>query len=384
MKKVFIYDLNENKHHQTKLMINNPPKGYEFVLPNQKNKQNFFNFLKNSKFLRLIYKKTLKIFFPKLNIYLKLNSPEIPSNISLIFTPIPLDTDIPYIIEILDHPASLAGYNYDLFMKKLPELEKKLRSKICKKIIVVNESSMKLMKEYFSKEVFKKCFLVRAAIKKQDFARDYNKKELQILFIGSLANPDDFYIKGGLEALESFSLIAEKYPNLKLIIRCKLPNEIKSKYSHPQIIFLEEKISNNELDNLLRATDIVLQPGHIYPLTATIESMSYGIPIVMLDAWGVRDYLDDNHALLVKPSKKITEYNSKEYPLNIRSKKFLQQIKEVDNGVITDLSIALEKLIQNHSLRKKLGTNAKKIADTKFSLNKRNKILKEIFDKSIN
>ena len=38
MKKVYLYYANPRMHSSTKLMINNPPKGYEFILPEMKGK----------------------------------------------------------------------------------------------------------------------------------------------------------------------------------------------------------------------------------------------------------------------------------------------------------------------------------------------------------
>ena len=366
-------------------MIENPPTEYSFILPKRKNKFSVLNLVLNSKILKFFYKKILKNLFPKNQIYKKINKPKIPSNIDLVFSSQTLDIDFPYVIEILDHPASLAGYNYELFTKNKKIIEKQLFSNCCKKIIIVNESSLNLMKKYFNKEIIKKCTLVRAAIKEQFFEKKYYKKQIQILFMGSLANPDDFYIKGGLEAVESFSRITKKFPHTTLIIRCKVPNEIKKKYKLiKNIKFLESKLDKNSWAKLLRNTDISLQPGHIYPLMATIEPMSYGIPIIMLDTYGVRDYLTQKNAILIKPSKKITEYNSPQYPLNVRSKRFINQIKKLDNVVVEDLATTLEKLILDKNLREKMGNEGRKISETKFSIEKKNKLLKQIFDEIIN
>ena len=312
-------------------------------------------------------------------------SSELPKDADLVFSERPLDINFPYIIEILDHPACLGGYDYNLFIKNKKDIEKKLLSKYCRKIIIVNESSVKFIEKHFAGEILKKCTLIRAAVKEQNFKKKYDKKDIQIVFIGSLANPDDFYIKGGLEALESFKQISSEFDNVSMLVRCKVPEDIRKKYFNiPNLRIIEQKLSDEELTNLMKDSDICLNPGHVYPLMATLESMSYGIPIIMLDTWGVMDYLTNNfNSILIKPSTKITEYKAKDYPLNIRSKEFISEIKEIDERVIRDICSALRKLITNQKLRERLGKNGRKTIKLKFSLEKRNKQLKKVFDEAI-
>ena len=387
MKKICLSHYNFSIHSFTKLMIENPPKGYIFLFPpSTRLKKGFRKFILNSGILKFIYKTIIKKFFNTFSLYQNIYSSNPPIECDLLYSPIPLIINKKYILEILDHPAAMTGYDYNVFIKSIADIEKKLLSSYCKKIIVVNESSYQLMKKYFGPKVIKKTQLIRAGILKQTYKKNYNKNKLQILFIGSLTNPNDFYIKGGLEALESFKRISDKFDNVNMIMKCKVPKNIKKRYfSIKNLEILEDTIPSDKWVNIMKNSDILLQPGHVYPLMATLESMSYSIPIIMLDTWGVRDYLENNkNSILIKPSSKITEYNSKEYPLNIRSKKFISQIKNIDERVINNICSVLEKMINNPRLRERLGKTGKKIAETKFSFERRNKILKRIFDEAIN
>ena len=372
-------------HASTKLMIENLPVGYQAASLNNKSKTNLLNLIYNSKFIKFFYKKLVRKIVKVTDVFQKFDIKKVPKNIDLIYSSIPLDIKFPYILEILDHPAAMVGYDYQFFVKNKKNLEKKLLSFFCKKIIVVNESSYKLMKQYFSEKVINKTILVGAAAKEQKFKKNYNKKKINILFIGSLANPDDFYIKGGLETLEVFKKLSKEYLNIKLIMKCKLPKCMKEKYSMKNIFFIEEPISNEEITKLYLDSDILLMPGHTYFLMAFLESMSFGLPIMALDTWSVRDYLiNGKNALLIRPSDKIKSYNSEEYPLNIRSKEFIKEIKNIDKRVISDICDALRKLIKDPKLRERLGKEGRRISKDKFSIEKRNKELKKIFDEALN
>lgn len=386
VKNVVLYGNHVRMHSFLKLLILNPPKGYKFQLSENKFKKKILKFLIRSKLIKYIYRNSLKKIFPSKRVYTFFSDSKLSPSFELIFSEgNVLEINQPWILEILDHPACMAGYNYTLFLNEINNLEKKLSSPFCKRIILVNESSLNLMKKYFSKRVIKKCILLRAGVLPEKNKKNISHKGINILFIGSIANPDDFYIKGGLEALESFKIVSEQIQDIHLFFRCMVPKEIKKKYEDVKgLIFLEEELNQDEWKKIVRSSDICLNPGHVYPLMATLEAMNNGLPIIMLDTWGVRDYLKNNfNSILVKPSEKIKEYNNPSYPLEIRSKKFIQEIKTQDSLVIERLCTALLKLIFDIKLRKKIGLNGKKTILKKFNLHKRNKVLKDIFDSAL-
>ncbi len=389
-KRVYLYFIAPRMHSSLKLMIKNPPEGYEFLMAENKAKMSLLSWALNSRLIKIIYKKVIKRLLNPRSIYEKAYSTKIPENVDLVFsTGAALNINKPWVVEILDSPHSLAGYDYNLFIKNKNDIEKKLLSHFCKKIIIVNEASYKIMEKYFSKEVMNKAVLVRAAVElpKLNLIKEKaGKKQLQIIFIGSIANPDDFFIKGGLEVLETFRRISEEFDNVALVVRCKTPEDIKMKYKNVKNIkFIEENLRKREFVKLLYNSDICLNPGHIYPLMAALEPMSFGIPIIMLDTYGVRDYVKHmKNGILIKPSEKIKWYKDPAYPSNIRSREFLAEIKNVDLRVINDLYYAVKKLIENKVLRYKLGNNGRKMAETKFSIKTRNNTLRKVFNEALN
>ncbi|MEK6855967.1 MAG: glycosyltransferase family 4 protein [Nanoarchaeota archaeon] len=383
-RKIFIYQSSPLMHSHARLMIKNPPKGYKFIVSQNVKKNKLLSFLSKYPALKLIYRSFLKPIINPLALIEKTYSSNIPLNMDFVFSESQaLDINQPWILHVLDSIYALGGNDYQVFLKNKDKIERRLLSEYCRRIIVVNESTLRDMKKYFSKEVMKKVVLIRAAVNSQSINREYNKKNLSILFMGSIANPDDFYMKGGLETLEVFKKLSVEFSNLRLIMRCKLPNEIRKKYSNlKNTTFLENQLEYSDIYKLYKNADILLNPAHAYPLMTLLESMSFGLPIVMLDTYAVRDYLTNNNALIVKPSKDIQGYHNDSYPTNVRSKEFLSSIKKNDREVIDRLSLAVRKLILSPSLREKFGKESVKLIRKKFSLEKRNLSLKKVFDNS--
>ncbi len=289
--------------------------------------------------------------------------------------------DKPWLLDIGDNPYSLAGYKYDFFIKNKKKIEDTLLRDNCKAITCANETAYNLMKKLFPKKILEKTTIIHNGVK---FFKIDKKKEdklfFQILFMGSSINPDDFFHKGGLETLEVFKKLSRKYSNIKLIIRCKLPRDIKEKYSMKNVIFIEEIIPYEKIINLYRDSDILLMPGHT-ACSAYYEAMSFGLPIVALDTCDTKDIVQNGKSgFLVKRSDKIP-YDSLEYPLNVRSKIFVDSIKKIDQDVIKNLSEKVEILIKDSKLRQDFGKEGRKIIKTKFSIKQRNKKLKKILDK---
>jgi len=377
LKKIQFYPLAYNIHNAHKVLIDNPLKGYEFLEPIKK-----INISKIKKIPFILNIHKFFVNFLKINITQKvLNKEKIPKDVDLIYSVSIYEGNLPWVLDILDNPYSMTGYNYGLFLKEKDSIEKKLLKDNCKAIICSNETSLSLMNKYFSKKVLDKTSLIRPAVKihKLD-SKEKNKNIFQILFMGSITNPEDFLIKGGLETLECFSRLSKKYSKINIVIKCKTTEEIKKKYSSEKIRFIEEKISDEDLSNLYQSSNILLMPGHTYFLMAFLEAMSYGLPIVCLDTYAVRDYVENNKSgIIIKKSNKLP-YDDPSYPCNVRSKEFISLIKEIDERVILGLCQAIEKLVNNPNLVEKLGKESIKIVNTKFSIEKRNNNLKKVLD----
>ena len=243
------------------------------------------------------------------------------------------------------------------------------------------------MKKYFAKSVIKKTQVIRPAVSQPKLLISKNKSEkCTLLFIGSINNPNDFIMKGGIQAIQVFESLQKKHKNIQLIIRSKVPDTIKRAIQNKnQVILLDQDLPFSKIQELYQDADILLEPSHSYVLMASLEAMAFGLPIIALDSYATKNYIQNNkNGFVIKPSKKLKEqYNKENYPNNIRSKEFFNSILINDEELIYRLTKKTEILIKNKKLRERLGNNGKKIAQTKFSISTRNKAWKKLFNEII-
>ncbi len=383
LKRIQLYPSNFNPHTGFNSLLKHPPRGYSFLPVKQNFKTSLIYKLYSLPFLKRIYRSVLSrktAFFHDFSARSKVDeSAELVLSLGYIYS-----GDKPWILYILDSPLCITGHNYQLFMKNKNKIESALLSSNCRKIICENPSSLEIIKKYFSPKIIRKTAVVRQGIEETNFTRKKKKsKEVTLLFLGSINNPADFYVKGGLYVIETFKKIKDK--NVRLIIRCKLPEEIREKVKNiPGITIIEQEISRGDLENLYKRADIFFQPAHIYVLMAIMEAMSYSLPIVNLDTYAVKDYVKNGYnGFSIPKSESIKEYYSPAYPGNIKSDSFLEAMKKADTEVINALKDKIQKLIENPALRLKIGSNSCKLIKNKFSIKRRNLALKKIFDKSL-
>ncbi len=383
---VQIYPSAYKLHTAYRSLLSCPPEGYKIIGHSENYKRKLIDFLRNYKLVKRIYHLFVNMFKSKAFYDSLIGKPKDMQEADLIFSTGELYFgNKPWILDVLDNPSSISGYNNYILAKNKAEIEKCLLSKNCKKILCSHQTSLDAIKNNFSKDIVKKSAVVMNSITPGKVARNKVKKDkIRILFVGSINNPQDFYGKGGLEAIKSFEKIS-KENNAELIIRCKVPIEIKNMIKNiKNIVVIEKEISEEELVRLYSSSDIFLLPGHHFHLMAVLEAMSYGLPIIVLDTYAFKDYIKDKYnGFLVKKSDKIGGYFEKNYPNNVRTERFIEEIREVDSEVINRLAEKLNLLIKNKKLREKMGKNGLKLVKTKFSIKRRNMQLKKIFDEAL-
>lgn len=381
-KKILVYPSNFKLHAYYASFFGQPIRGYNFIIPQSEN--SFLDFLKKIRLLKIIYRFIIARlgFYPLFNIVKGGQNKE--QDFDFVFSMgviYPGKED--YLLEILDNPYSLAGYDFDLFIKNVGYFQSKLEQKNCKGIICKNKFSLDFMRARFSDKVFSKCFLIYPSVhfQRKDNLDKFDK--FTFLFVGSLTNPDDFIIKGGIEAVRAFKQIRDN--NLQLIVRCKVPDHLKNEIlEDKRIQLLEEKIEFVELQNIYKRSHVFLLPGHTFFLMATLEAMRYSLPIICLDSYGFDDLVRQNYnGFRIEKSKINPLYYNNEYPTNVRKAEFITHIIKGDKRVIDDLVKKMKLLIKNPDLLNKMGKNSKKILSRKFRMEINNKEMKKIFDASL-
>ncbi|NWF77964.1 MAG: glycosyltransferase family 4 protein [Chloroflexi bacterium] len=169
-----------------------------------------------------------------------------------------------------------------------------------------------------------------------------SNEALVITFVGRL-----IYAKGVQDLISAFSKIKDTAPELKLLIvgdgpyRADLENLAQQTDCASDILFLGQK-SQDEVIDVLSVTDIFVNPSYSEGLgISSLEAASIGLPIIATDVGGTSEIITTHETgILVKA------------------------------GDVGQLAEELCRLGANIELRKKLGENARRLAEQKFNWDK--------------
>lgn len=255
----------------------------------------------------------------------------------------------PYVLDLFDSIFSLAGYNYNLFLKNIEVIKESLMKENCIKIICRSKKNMEEIYKYFPNDKIKNKTILEIPNLKKIYYKKEKKNYLQLLFLGSINNDGDFYQKGGHYAIEILKKLQKDY-KVKLILRCIAPiNYIEEIEKNKDIIYLPKKLSEKDLDCLYKNSNILLSLNQAYVLMSTLEAKSYSIPIIALDTYKTKDFIEDKkEGYLINPPKNMNRfYKEKKYPTNIRNKDFINELKIIEEKVVNDSCDKIKLIIKN-------------------------------------
>jgi glycosyltransferase involved in cell wall biosynthesis len=358
------------------------PLGYEFVMP-QTLSQNVFSIasklpLSYSALNRL--ERIMPIYL--LKSYLE-RFKKIPQGTNLTFSYGHLVfRKEPWVVE-LETVANFTGGSQRFLKKYKALIERVLASNYCKKIIFWNDAGMKSVLLSLNCSAFEhKIARVNFAVQKKDSNKSYNGERMRLLFVNSSNNLGLFDLKGGKEVLEAFAILNRKYDNLELVIRSDIPENVRNEQEGiGNIRFIEKALPWELLEWEYKSADIYLAPGYTTPVWAILDAMSYELPIVATDVWCTSEYVENGTTgLLIEKSEILANYPDS-LAWNTFSPQFRRAIRTVDAKVAQQLADKISILIENEELRRRMGKTARwEIEKGKFSIEERNRRLKEILD----
>lgn len=228
--------------------------------------------------------------------------------------------------------------------KLIPSAEK-IAAHYCDKIICVSEYDRRLALRYKIAPV-EKLITIRNGIeilpRKNAELNAEKRAKINIVFVGRLGRQKDpLLLIRGFNKLSSqlkdktqISIIGEG-PKRKKLEKFIKKNKLEEK------IKLLGGISREKVFEILRESDIFVLTSNWegFPYTI-IEAMSFGLAIIASEVGGIKEAINDNCGILV------------------------------GKGDEEELKDALEKLLKNPSLIKKMGEKAKERVEKEFSLEK--------------
>lgn len=376
-------------HSLYNTLLFSPPTGYRFIttasswdtVSNSVSRQNMLYSLQMNILAKFFPPNLIKAYFEKFK--------QIPSESVLTYSAGHLVfRKEPWVVD-LEFVTQLTGYKYYHLKRFRSIIERTLTSDYCKKIICWTEAGKKTVLLNLNCEKFEhKVEVVPLAIQRKSFTKKYDNKIIKLLFVGSANIPGEFEYKGGKEALEVFSILQKKYPNIQLVIRSDIPQELHRRYMSKMknVTIINGIIPWAQLEHEFETADIFFYPTHSTPGLALLDALSYELPVVTTDIWANTEVvIDGKTGFSVKKSARIPYYSGNFIPnwSHYPTSKFMSLIKgAVDPVVIQELVEKTSILIEDADLRKKMGQAGRKLADG-FSIENRNSKLKKVLDEAL-
>jgi len=242
-------------------------------------------------------------------------------------------------------------------------VRKILLDKNCKKIMPWTELTKKDIIETFP-EIKDKVEVIFPAVPLANFKKTKNKK-LVLLYVARY-----FWIKGGLIALETLKEIKKNF-DVEIIFISDTPKEIKRKYDGIKFLNL---VSQKKLFEYLRKADIFFYPSLVDTFGfSLLEAMAHKVPIISVNTSGTRS------------RKEIIENGKTGFLIDFSRRELnYYSIEEPEKKLIEELIKKTSILIENNKLRNDMSKNCEDIIKNgKFSIKKRNKKLKKIYEDAL-
>ncbi len=293
----------------------------------------------------------------------------------------------PWVLDMsLEQPHLLVG-GEGMFDRWRPLVLRLLRANYCRAIVCeLDIGRQALLERLEAPDLADKVTVVRLAPLGRRSAVSRRLKVRRILFVnsGNITAPDHFYAHGGALLAPVFREVRRRHPEAVLVVRSRLPApERRELEGIGNVEIYEEFLPPDELDEQFRSADIFLYPTHVTPSSVLLDAMSYGLPIVTTDVWGNSEFLvDGESALLVLHTSQPTFTTGA--VVHFDSPSFAKAIRSRDDVLVTNLVEAVVKLIDDHTLRARLGAAAlERVTTGKFSPEQRRAALANVIARAV-
>lgn len=285
-----------------------------------------------------------------------------------------------------EHVGTLLGYSERLFkgwgsLAHRKIVERGLSSPHCKKLLAWSVAAKKSVLNLLDTSNFKnKLEVLYPAIYTVNVKKKRKNGKIRLLFVGRA-----FLSKGGRETLEAFKQLNKKY-DVKLTMVSDVPQKYRVKHAYSNGLQIFSGVPNDKLIELYREADIFVLPtmmdtfGYVF-----LEAMNFCLPVVGLNIYSaVREIIEDGKTgFLIDPV--FSMFNSNYLPKYMHRAEldeFIEGKKQL--GVVKGLVEKLSTLIEDESLRRKMGREGKKkVEKGEFSIKKRNRRLKKIYEETM-
>lgn len=205
---------------------------------------------------------------------------------------------------------------------------------------------------------------------------------IDLLFINSWCQvPENFYVRGGLDILEAFATLRERYPQLRLTLRTHLPaldHHYHRILESGWVRVIDRFMPAEEMAELHATSDIFLLPAARVHIVSVLQAMSYGLAVVASDGWGIEEYVEDErNGLIVKGRYGKSSWADADAGL---LRENYDHMYSPDPEVVAGIVDAVSRLVEDRQLRARLGRTARADVEARFNTRQWNRGLKTAFD----
>jgi glycosyltransferase involved in cell wall biosynthesis len=300
----------------------------------------------------------------------------------------------PWVVEIEDpttlfYPLIQNGQTTTLAIGAspyFPIVKALLESDQCRGIVTHMKSTARMIPTLFgSAAISAKVRYAPLGVKLPErWQRHEESESINLLFINSWCQvPGNFCLRGGLDVLDAFAVLRERYPQVRLTLRTRLP-PLDGHYHRilesGWVRVIDRFLSPEEMETLLAESHVFLLPAARVHIVSLLQAMSYGLALVTSDGWGFEEYVEDERNGLVVKGRygKVSWADEQAGILREDYAPMFTSDPDVAQGLVE----AVSRLVEDRSLRRRLGRAAREDVATKYSLEQWNRHLSEVFDRA--
>lgn len=288
----------------------------------------------------------------------------------------------------LERVTQPVGFNQRVYVMAKRLIEKYIAKDNCKAVLAFSDCQRRvILGNLRVPKLEEKTSVLLPSVPSRTLTSFDERRDIRLLFVGSSnsLSKDEFLVKGGREAIESYVKLKSIYPRVKMTVISTLPDALSAKYkSIDGLTLIKHPIPWSRLLNELYRSDIFIHPSYHDMATVVLDAMSIGLPVITTDLGGNREIITDGlTGLLVEPSRRIV-YESGD-SANGPPRSWLDSVRvEADQGVVEGIVLKARMLIDDLSLRKRISENAwNEVSRGRLSIEKRNAKLKSVFSEAL-
>ncbi len=301
----------------------------------------------------------------------------------------------PWVIEIEDpttlfFPMIQNGHTYHLDIAAspyLPIVRALLEDDSCKAILTHMQSTARMVGALFDSQTIRRKIIhaplgASLPARWQTHERQADDEPIHLLFINSWHQmPGNFYVRGGLDVLEAFATLRERYPQLRLTLRTALPpldDHYHRILESGWVRIINRVLPAEEMAELHASSHIFLLPAARVHIVSLLQAMAHGLAVVTSDGWGMEEYVThERNALVVKGRYGKVSWADEQAGL---LREDYGPMYTADPEVVEGIVEAVSRLVEDRLLRRRLGRTARQDVGAHFNLNRWNQGVKQALD----